>query len=210
MGYNNYDKNYDTAADRLKVFYEKYPNHRIVTRLLNHIVTSEGKYQVDFLAEILNSSGEVVATGHASEREGASDINKTSWVENCETSAIGRALKTFGIGDAGNFASKEEVDNANDKKKVTEKKEKVTKGKTLTAKAKKGTKALDLSFITDDRSDLNKIAEGLKKLGITKTLLIVPFKNYDKEGKYSNLANFMAECPSEELKRFILEDVVKK
>ena len=51
----NYDKNYDTAADRLKVFYDKYPEHRIVTRLLNHIATSEGKYQVDFLASIINS-----------------------------------------------------------------------------------------------------------------------------------------------------------
>lgn len=207
---NNYDKNYDTAADRLKVFYEKYPDHRILTRLLNHIATSEGKYQVDFLAEIVNPNGETVATGHASEREGASDINIHSYLENCETSAIGRALKTFGIGDAGNFASKEEVDNANDKKKVTQKKEKVAKGKTLTAKAKKGTKALDLSFITDDRSDLKKMAENFKMIGITKAILTIPFKNYDKEGKYSNVANFLAECPTEELKRFILEDVVKK
>ena len=33
----------------------------------------------------------LVATGHAYEKEGSSFINKTSYIENCETSAIGRA-----------------------------------------------------------------------------------------------------------------------
>ena len=37
-------------------------------------------------------SGEVIAQGHAHEVQGSSNINKTSYVENCETSAVGRAL----------------------------------------------------------------------------------------------------------------------
>tara|TARA_R110001592_G_scaffold114472_3_gene314329 strand:+ start:4660 stop:5289 length:630 start_codon:yes stop_codon:yes gene_type:complete len=209
MEFKKYDKNYDTAADRLKVFYDKYPDHKIVTELLNHYLTPDGKYQVEFLA-LIKKGEETIASGHALEREGSSDINKTSWYENCETSAIGRALKTLGIGDAGNFASKEEVTNATDKKKVVQKSEKVAKGKKLTTRAKKNTKALDLSFITDDRTDLSKMANSFKMIGITKAILTIPFKNYDKEGKYSNIANFLAMCPTDELKRFILEDVVKK
>ena len=120
----NYDQNYDTAAERLKVFRIDYPKHNIITEMVNQDMV-EGKHQVIFMARIINAEGLTVATGHALEREGTSDINKTSWLENCETSAIGRALKTLGIGDSGNFAAKEEVKNATDKKKTVEKKEKI-------------------------------------------------------------------------------------
>lgn len=54
----------------------------------------------------------VLATGHAFEEKGNSYINKTSYIENCETSAIGRALGMLGIGIETSIASAEEVDNA--------------------------------------------------------------------------------------------------
>ena len=53
----------------------------------------------------------VVATGHAEEYRSGSPVNKTSALENCETSAIGRALAALGI-HGGEFASSFEVDNA--------------------------------------------------------------------------------------------------
>ena len=53
-----------------------------------------------------------MSTGIAYEVEGSSFINKTSFIENCETSAIGRALGNLGIGIDTSVASYEEVANA--------------------------------------------------------------------------------------------------
>ena len=52
------------------------------------------------------------ATGHAYEKEGSSFINKTSYIENCETSAVGRALAMLGFEIKKSIASREEVENA--------------------------------------------------------------------------------------------------
>ena len=65
-----------------------------------------------FRAEVADLDDRVIATGHAREREGDSQINKTSYLENCETSAVGRALGTMGIGIDGSIASAEEVQTA--------------------------------------------------------------------------------------------------
>ena len=51
-------------------------------------------------------------TGHAYEKEDSSQINKTSALENCETSAIGRALSAAGFGGGNEYASANEVENA--------------------------------------------------------------------------------------------------
>lgn len=59
-------------------------------------------------ATIRDSGGMVVATGHAEEIRGANYINETSVLENCETSAIGRALAVLGI-HGGEFASADEI-----------------------------------------------------------------------------------------------------
>ncbi len=95
---------YDKVAERIKIFKKDFAGHSIITELLSHTII-EGKCQADFMCRIINKEGLTVATGHASEREGFGNINKTSWLENAETSAIGRAFKTLGIGSAGNFAS---------------------------------------------------------------------------------------------------------
>jgi hypothetical protein len=63
-------------------------------------------------ATILNDKGEVMGTGHAQETRAGSNINKTSFVENCETSAVGRALGLLGIGVDTSIASADEVDGA--------------------------------------------------------------------------------------------------
>ena len=57
-------------------------------------------------------NGKIVATGHAQEKEGSTFINKTSYIENAETSAIGRALGLLGIGIDTSIASAEEVSTA--------------------------------------------------------------------------------------------------
>ena len=63
-------------------------------------------------ATIADTQGRVVANGHAHEERAASNINKTSFVENCETSAIGRALAMLGIGIDTSIASANEVEEA--------------------------------------------------------------------------------------------------
>jgi len=61
---------------------------------------------------IATPQGKVIATGHAHEERGSSNINKTSYVENCETSAVGRALAMLGIGIDASIASANEVSDA--------------------------------------------------------------------------------------------------
>lgn len=62
-------------------------------------------------ARILNAEGNFVATGWAREvrNDATSMVNKTSYVENCETSAVGRALGFLGIGIDENICSAEEL-----------------------------------------------------------------------------------------------------
>lgn len=73
-------------------------------------------------ASVLNDKGEIVATGFAQEDKSSSYINKTSYVENCETSAWGRALANLGIGIDTSIASSNEVTMAIAKDKLPEKK----------------------------------------------------------------------------------------
>ena len=63
-------------------------------------------------ATIADDAGRVIATGHAHEEKAGSNINKTSFVENCETSAIGRALAMLAIGIDTSIASSNEVEEA--------------------------------------------------------------------------------------------------
>ena len=64
------------------------------------------KYQDTYCEKIL------LATGTAYEKENSTFINKTSYIENCETSAVGRALGMAGFGIDTSVASAEEVQNA--------------------------------------------------------------------------------------------------
>ena len=63
-------------------------------------------------ATILDEKGQVLATGYAYEKENSTFINKTSYIENCETSAVGRALGFAGFGISTSIASADEVQTA--------------------------------------------------------------------------------------------------
>jgi hypothetical protein len=67
---------------------------------------------VEFRCVVFNSDKTIKVTGTAEEYENSSFINKSSFKENCETSAIGRALGNLGIGIDTSIASAEEVSNA--------------------------------------------------------------------------------------------------
>ena len=99
-------KNYNTVNQRVLAFHEIFPEGRIITEL----VSLENGVCL-FRAHAYDGDTEL-ATGTAMEKESSSYINKTSYVENCETSAVGRALGLIGIGAADSIASAEEVGNA--------------------------------------------------------------------------------------------------
>ena len=102
-------KQYVEVNERIKYFRqeEQYKNWTIMSEF--PALDSE---QCVCKATIADSSGRVIATGHAHEVQGASNINKTSYVENCETSAIGRALAMLGIEIDTSIASANEVSDA--------------------------------------------------------------------------------------------------
>jgi hypothetical protein len=72
-------------------------------------------------ATIRDGKGAIAATGFAQEDRSSSMINKTSYVENCETSAVGRALGFLGIGVESSIATAEEVSLAIAKQDIPEK-----------------------------------------------------------------------------------------
>lgn len=100
-------KEYITVNERLIYFRDKYPDHALTSEIVN---MDNGACIVK--ARIEDAAGRLIATGHAREVDGDSYINKTSFVENCETSAWGRALANMGIGIDVSVASADEVQNA--------------------------------------------------------------------------------------------------
>ncbi len=100
-------KDYAEVNQRIKAFRMVHPCGAIVTDM----VSNEGGVCV-FRATIYNDDGKVLGTGTAYEKENSTFINKTSYIENCETSAVGRALGMCGFGIDTSVASAEEVQNA--------------------------------------------------------------------------------------------------
>jgi hypothetical protein len=99
---------YVQVNERIEKFYEKYPDGSIQTEIVSN---EEGR--IIFKAYIYRSpEDKIPCVGHAMECEGSSYINKTSHVENAETSAVGRALAMMGFEIKKSVASREEVANA--------------------------------------------------------------------------------------------------
>ena len=100
-------KNYTCVAARISAFRELCPVGTISTEILS---LADGV--VTMKTTITDENGKILATGMAQEKETSDNINKTSYIENCETSAVGRALGMLGIGSDEQMASAEEVANA--------------------------------------------------------------------------------------------------
>ena len=110
---NIHGKQYKTVALRVNEFREDKPDFGLETELI-----SNDEFVI-MKAIIKDEKGRVIATGFAEEKRGSSMINKTSALENCETSAIGRALAAFGL--AGEeYASADEVANAINQQQSTD------------------------------------------------------------------------------------------
>jgi len=99
-------KAYVMVHERTRYFREEeaYKDWQIFTEIVDL-----QDHRIIMKASVINPDGTVMATGHAFEYSDGGQINKTSFVENCETSAIGRALGCLGIGIQESFATAEEV-----------------------------------------------------------------------------------------------------
>ena len=100
-------KPYTPVSERIKAFRMVFPCGSVVTELISN---KDGVCV--FRATVLTDEGMVLGTGTAYEKESSSYINKTSYIENCETSAVGRALGMAGFGIDGSMCSAEELLNA--------------------------------------------------------------------------------------------------
>lgn len=98
-------KKYAAVNQRIKAFRMCYPEGAIVTRL----ESDEGGRCVFSATVYAEYPSRILGTGTAYESENASYINKTSYLENCETSAVGRALGMCGFGVETSVSSAEEV-----------------------------------------------------------------------------------------------------
>ena len=104
---------YETVEQRIKRFYELHPEGSIITEnLTTEADRQRGEWVVKatiYLSDGSNANGIAKATGMAFERDGGNGANATSALENCETSAIGRALANMNL--SGNKrASREEME----------------------------------------------------------------------------------------------------
>ena len=117
------DLEYAEVNQRIKAFRMLYPEGTIETEILQQDsfkFLNEETNVIVMKATIKNQEGKILGTGHAYEKENSTFINRTSYIENCETSAVGRALAMCGIGIDTSVASAEEVTNAINNQEVTE------------------------------------------------------------------------------------------
>lgn len=108
-GLSIHNKKYSTVPMRIEIFRKHFGTKYSIE---NEILVDDGK-RIVVRSVIKDTAGNVLASGHAEEFRGTTNINKTSALENAETSAAGRCLGMFGL-HGGEMASAFEVEVAID------------------------------------------------------------------------------------------------
>ena len=99
-------EDYETVEERLIKFWKEHEDGQIHTRLLEH---TTGRFIVEASIYRTEADARPWTTGLAEETVQGRGVNATSALENCETSAIGRALANAGYATKGKRASREEM-----------------------------------------------------------------------------------------------------
>ena len=135
-------KEYVEVNTRIKYFRQNFKDWSLTSELVE--LTNES---VLIKAVIRNPEGRIIASGYAQEEKSSSYINKTSFIENCETSAWGRALGNLGIGIDSSVASYEEVKTAIQKQETQTPKKAKQGAKVLTpTDTERWSKAVEYAF----------------------------------------------------------------
>ena len=101
---------YDLVEDRLSKFWKDHPDGRIYTTLVEHTLQRFIVQAAIYRTEV---DAQPWTTGYAEETVSTRGVNSTSALENCETSAIGRALANAGYAAKGKRPSREEMAKVN-------------------------------------------------------------------------------------------------
>ena len=152
-------KEYAEVNQRIKAFRMVYPEGSIITELV------ELENGICTMRAIVKDGENTLGTGFAQEKESSSYINKTSYIENCETSAVGRALGMCGFGIDTSVCSAEELQNAlnnQDKPNKEDNPNKEDKPKVEYATEEQRGKLI--RYYANSRDKLDKV---LKKYGVT-------------------------------------------
>lgn len=99
-------EDYETVEERLEKFWKEHPDGRIATTLLEHTLQ---RFIVQAYIYRTEVDAQAWSTGFAEETISTRGVNATSALENCETSAIGRALANAGYASKGKRPSREEM-----------------------------------------------------------------------------------------------------
>lgn len=124
-------EDYETVEERLVKFWKEHPDGQIHTQVLDY---TSGRYIVQASIFRTEADGRPWTTGLAEETVSGRGVNATSALENCETSAIGRALANAGYATKGKRASREEMTKVAAKQEVVEKIQEVKKQMADTSK----------------------------------------------------------------------------
>ena len=174
-------KDYVEVNKRVIAFRKLCPDGTITTE----IVSLENG-TIIMKATVIDEAGKVLATGYAYEKEGNSLVNKTSYIENCETSAVGRALGFVGIGVKKSIASMEEVANAKLQQKESEiisKKDVTILANTIDAFNKKYPNVLDTDKLCGQYGISEFSQQTVKQYAQILEIIRATEEKLDKKGK---------------------------
>lgn len=162
-------KEYAEVNQRVKAYKIVFPTGFIETKIVSIedgvcIMRAQVGYYTDEGVRI------VLATGTAFEKQDSSFINKTSYIENCETSAVGRALGLAGFGIDTSIASFEEVANAIENQNKDTKKETKSAGKKVDTVEEANNIFPDPNCITPDQKTL--LLRALNETGIAREKIL--------------------------------------
>ena len=114
-------KEYSMVSSRLEIFRKHFG---FKYGIIEEILIDDGKRVVTKTCIVDRDNPETpIGVGHAEEIRGSSLVNKTSAIENCMTSSLGRALATAAALHGGEMASSNELEKANNNKKNIEEKQ---------------------------------------------------------------------------------------
>ena len=152
-------KDYVMVNERIKAFRNNFKGFSLETEIID--ITSES---CTMRAVVRDETGRIIATGTAQEWKQSSNINSTSYVENCETSAWGRALGNLGIGVDTSICSAEELSYALTNQKEAEEREQSEKAeKQATKNFQKDMDSAEPIITKATLEKLNNLIAGMNK-----------------------------------------------